>query len=60
MSTDDKEPNDISPVNPYGGGPGTGLQVINQALDKTLNPNGFGIVNVSNATIAGVRCRVRF
>jgi porin len=36
------------------------LQVINQALDKTLNPNGFGLVNVSNATIAGIRFRVRF
>ncbi len=36
------------------------LQVINQALDKTLNPNGMGLVNVSNATIAGIRFRVRF
>lgn len=36
------------------------LQVINQALNKQLNPNGFGLVNVDHATIAGIRFRVRF
>jgi porin len=36
------------------------IQVINQALNKTLNPNGLGLVNVEHATIAGIRFRVRF
>jgi porin len=36
------------------------LQVINQALNKTFNPSGLGLVNVDNATIAGIRFRVRF
>jgi porin len=36
------------------------LQVINQALNKQVNPNGFGLVNVGHATIAGIRFRVRF
>jgi porin len=36
------------------------IQVINQALNKTLNPSGFSLVNVNNATIAGIRFRVRF
>ncbi len=36
------------------------LQVINLALDRRLNPNGFGLVNVDHATIAGIRFRVRF
>lgn len=36
------------------------VQVINEALGKTLNPNGFGLVSVSNVTIAGIRFRVRF
>ncbi len=36
------------------------LQVINQALDKSLNPNGFGLTNVPHATIGGIRFRVRF
>jgi hypothetical protein len=36
------------------------LQVVNQALNKSLNPNAFGLVNVNNATIAGIRFRVRF
>jgi len=36
------------------------LQVINQALNKSLTPTGVGLVNVPNATIAGIRFRVRF
>ncbi len=36
------------------------LQVINLALDRRLNPSGFGLVNVDHATIAGIRFRVRF
>ena len=36
------------------------IQVINQALNKTLSPSGFGLVNVDNATIVGMRFRVRF
>jgi porin len=36
------------------------IQVINQALNKTLNPSGLGLANVPNATIAGIRFRVRF
>jgi carbohydrate-selective porin OprB len=36
------------------------LQIINPALKKASNPDGVGLVNVSNATIAGVRARVRF
>jgi porin len=36
------------------------VQVVNQALKKTLNPSGIGLVNVDTATIAGIRFRVRF
>jgi len=36
------------------------LQLINPALKKALNSTGVGLVNVDNATIAGVRVRVRF
>jgi porin len=36
------------------------IQVINQALNKSLNPTGFGLSNVPNATIGGIRFRVRF
>jgi len=36
------------------------IQVINKALNKTFNPNGFGLVNVDTATIAGIFFRVRF
>jgi porin len=36
------------------------FQYVNQALDKALNPNGFGFMNVDHAAIAGLRMRVRF
>jgi len=36
------------------------LQVINQALNRTPSPNAIALVNVSTATIAGIRFRVRF
>jgi porin len=36
------------------------IQLINQALNKTLNPSVPGLVNVDNATIAGIRFRARF
>jgi porin len=36
------------------------IQVVNQALNKQLNPSGFGLVNVDHATIGGIRFRVRF
>jgi porin len=36
------------------------IQVINQALNKQLNPSGFGLMNVDHATIGGIRFRVRF
>jgi porin len=36
------------------------VQVINQALNKSLNPSGPGLISVNNATIAGIRFRVRF
>jgi porin len=36
------------------------IQVINQALNKTLSPSGLGLVNVNNATIAGIRVQARF
>jgi len=36
------------------------IQVINQALNKTLNPSGLGLTNVPHATIGGIRFRIRF
>ncbi len=36
------------------------IQLINQALNKTLSSSGLALVNVNNATIAGIRVRVRF
>jgi porin len=36
------------------------LQIVDQALNKTLNPNGAGLVNVNTAAIFGVRFRARF
>ena len=36
------------------------LQLVNPALKKAVNPNAAGLVGVQNATIAGVRVRVRF
>jgi porin len=36
------------------------IQVINQTLNKQLNPSGLGLMNVEHATIAGIRFRVRF
>jgi porin len=36
------------------------LQVIDPALKKTLPPSGLRLLNVDNATVAGLRFRVRF
>jgi porin len=36
------------------------LQIVNSALNKTLNASGSGLMNVDTATIAGIRFRVRF
>jgi porin len=36
------------------------LQVVNSALNKTLNASGTGLMNLDTGTIAGVRFRVRF
>ncbi len=36
------------------------IQVINQALNKSLSSSGVVLTNVPNATIAGLRFRVRF
>jgi porin len=36
------------------------FQYVNQALNKALNPNGPGFMNVDHAAIAGLRLRVRF
>jgi len=33
---------------------------VNQALNKTLDSSVPGLVNVDNATIAGIRFRIRF
>jgi porin len=36
------------------------LQLVNQALNKSLIQNPLGLTNINNATIAGIRFRVRF
>ncbi len=36
------------------------IQVINQALNRQLNPGGSGLLNVGHATIGGIRFRARF
>jgi porin len=36
------------------------LQWVNPGLKRTLNPTGLGLTDISNATIGGVRFRVRF